>query len=291
VPQDRLRHQRAGHSQKLTALKDFEYRVWDQYQLSADDFGIMRCSPLKIQADNDALAQRPQKLIQKALERLIEVELVKKYEHQGSPYIFDPVWQFFQKVEYPKQTINPAPPDDMLAEAHPLTIELFRQCFGKPSTKFRVKGPENSAKTPEESSENSPLRAGARAEEAKANGKRQTADAALHVLDAFRGSWKAAYGFECSLILKPLEQVQLEQHAATHGEDLLFKAIAAYFASTDPFVAKARHSLALFLREPLKYLAKDPVRASRPRGCQHTPPCVDDARHTSRLNEDERRAG
>jgi hypothetical protein len=42
MPQDRLRSPRGGHGRRTTSLSDFEFRVWDQYQLSADDFGVMR---------------------------------------------------------------------------------------------------------------------------------------------------------------------------------------------------------------------------------------------------------
>jgi hypothetical protein len=146
VPHDRLRHQCAGHSRKLTSLTDFEYRVWDQYQLSADDFGVMRCGALVLQADNDALAKKPRRAIEKALDRLIDVGLVKAFTHQDVRYICDPLWQQYQKIQYPKQTINPTPPPEVLAECHAMTRELFRQCFGKPSTKFLKTPPENSQK-------------------------------------------------------------------------------------------------------------------------------------------------
>ena len=51
-------HPRLGHSAKVAGLTDFEYRVWNQYLLSADDFGVMRATAVKLQADNDALAER-----------------------------------------------------------------------------------------------------------------------------------------------------------------------------------------------------------------------------------------
>lgn len=137
MPQDRLRNRAAGRSVKLCQLTDLEFRVWDQYELSADDFGLMRCSALTIQDDNDALAQRPQKAVQKALERLVSLELLLVYEHQGRRYVCDPRWQTFQKIDYPSQTLNPMPPASALSKCDAHTQELFSQCFGKKSVKFR----------------------------------------------------------------------------------------------------------------------------------------------------------
>jgi hypothetical protein len=139
-----MRSQRAGSSQKLSALTDFEYRVWDQYQLSADDFGIMPCEALQIQADNLALRapRATAEDVQRALERLVDIGLVLCYEHQGRRYIVDPLWQHFQRVQYPKQTMNPAPTRAVLAHCHQWTQALFLQCFGKKSQKFS-KPPEN----------------------------------------------------------------------------------------------------------------------------------------------------
>jgi hypothetical protein len=107
--------------------------------------------------------------------------------------------------------------------------------------------------------------------------------AAAHVLELYREHWKAAYGYDCSLITKPLEDMQLGQQIAALGEGRVRAAVAAYFAADDPYVRKARHPLALFLRDPNKYLAKDAAPpAARPKGCRHEPPCADDATHTSR---------
>lgn len=137
MPQDRLRNRNAGHSVKLSLLTDLEFRVWDQYQLSADDFGLMRLSALTIQDDNEALARKPKKVVQKALERLVAVGLLLDYAHQGRRYVCDPMWQRFQKTDYPSQTLTPPPPPEVLTQCHRLTQELFRQCFGKRSVKFR----------------------------------------------------------------------------------------------------------------------------------------------------------
>jgi hypothetical protein len=125
VPQDRLRSPRAGIGRKTTSLSDFEYRVWDQFQLSADDFGVMRCSALTIQDGNDNLATRNRDEVQAALEKLIAVGLAVAFEHQGRQYMCDPTWQTFQHVEYPKATILPKPTGDALKRCDERTRKLF----------------------------------------------------------------------------------------------------------------------------------------------------------------------
>ena len=127
MPQDRLRSPRAGHGRKTTSLSDFEYRVWDQFQLSADDFGVMRLSALTVQNDNEALSQRPSGDIQEALERLIVVGLALTFEHQGRRYLCDPTWQSFQKVEYPRITMHPKPTAPTLLRCDLATRGLFKR--------------------------------------------------------------------------------------------------------------------------------------------------------------------
>jgi hypothetical protein len=125
MPHDRLRSPRAGHGRKTTALTDFEYRVWDQFQLSADDFGVMPFSAYSIQAGNYNLARRNPKDIQRALERLALIGLALKFEHQGQPFLCDPTWQDFQHIKHPRKTILPKPPGDALQRSTPPTRKLF----------------------------------------------------------------------------------------------------------------------------------------------------------------------
>lgn len=130
MPDDRLFHKRLGHSVKVSGLTDLEFRVWIQYQLSADDYGVMRLAALAVQADNASLANRPTKLINRALDLLVAVGLLLKFEHQGQPYVCQESWQNFQKVRYPRTTIHPIPPVDVLAKCTPETRELFQKHFG-----------------------------------------------------------------------------------------------------------------------------------------------------------------
>src|SRR5690242_8264278 len=104
MPQDRLLHPKASRSQKVTSLTDFEYRVWTQYMLSSDDFGVMRLSGVTLQADNDALAAKPARIVQRAFEHLVKVGLIRTFEHQGRVYAYQHDWQEWQKIEYPRAT-------------------------------------------------------------------------------------------------------------------------------------------------------------------------------------------
>lgn len=123
MPADRFLHPRAGHSTKVTLLTDLEYRVWTQYLLSADDFGVMRALPIAFQNDNDHLANRPQKVLQRCIDVLVKSGLAWAFEHQGKPFLYQPDWQKWQKVEYPRATNNPIPED--LSACEDSTRALF----------------------------------------------------------------------------------------------------------------------------------------------------------------------
>lgn len=154
-------------------LSDFEYRVWNQYLLSADDFGVMRATAVKIQADNDALADRPAKAITKALQRLVQIGLVTPFDHQGKSYLCQLDWQTWQKVSYPRGTNEPLPPQDVLAIMDAETRELFAKHPGGNVKRFK----ERLENIPETFSEDfPPTRAGAPAKRPTANGQRLTAD-------------------------------------------------------------------------------------------------------------------
>lgn len=116
------------------------------------------------------------------------------------------------------------------------------------------------------------------------NGRASTADVSApeRVTDAFRAHWKRTYGVESTLIINHLQFMDLERQLDTCGEQKILTAMVAFFATDDPYVRKARHPLALFLRDPTKYLATDAAVHSRPKGCTHIPACADAAAHTSR---------
>lgn len=111
MPDERFLHKRppAATAERLASLTDLEYRVWTQYMLSADDFGVMRFSARTLQDDNDALASRPEKVIQAALAAVAD-KLLAVFEHGGRRYVYTPDWQDQHHVRYPARTSHPAPP-------------------------------------------------------------------------------------------------------------------------------------------------------------------------------------
>ena len=125
MPADRLLHPRCGQSEKITALSDLEYRVWTQYLLSADDFGVMRSSSAPLQNGSRALETKPPRLIVKCLERMIALALLLEFDHQGQRFVFQLDWQDFQKITWPAKTIQPIPPPALLERCSSATRELF----------------------------------------------------------------------------------------------------------------------------------------------------------------------
>lgn len=138
VPDDRFIHRRCGHSEKVSGLTDFEFRVWTQYLMSADDFGVMRSSAVTLQADNDSLNERPAKAVQKALDALVKVGLVREFAHQSRTYLFQNDWQSWQKVSYPRKTNQPKPPAELIDACDRHTQLLFDLHPGGNRKKFSL---------------------------------------------------------------------------------------------------------------------------------------------------------
>jgi hypothetical protein len=147
MPDERFFHKRLGHSAKVNSLTDLEFRVWAQYQLSADDCGVIRHSPIPLQADNDSLAARSPRLISRAIDQIVTVGLLLTFIHQKQKYLCQGDWQNFQHVRYPRSTVNPCPPAEILAKCTSETRGLFRIRHGE----IPEVSPENFGEVPETS--------------------------------------------------------------------------------------------------------------------------------------------
>lgn len=120
MPEDRLFHSCLGHSDKVNALTDFEEIVWRDFINTADDFGVMRFSPVTLQSKFDRLDRRSARTVQKALERVRAVGLVFLFDHQERSYCYQRDWQEWQHVRYPRETKQPLPPpsEQLLCNRH-----------------------------------------------------------------------------------------------------------------------------------------------------------------------------
>lgn len=122
-----MSHPEQATSRKVSALTDFEYRVWEQTKLSADDFGVMPYSATVLRADNLRLRGVKEASVFSALRQLVKAGLLLTFTHQGEEYAFAPVWQTWQQVRFPRKTSRPRPDEDALAKCDAETRELFRK--------------------------------------------------------------------------------------------------------------------------------------------------------------------
>jgi len=131
MPADRFLHPRMGHSGKVSTLTDQEFRVWITYIIAADDYGVMRREAVAIQAASDRLARLPARSVERSLDSIFNVGLWLGFEHQARPFVCQFDWQDWQKIRYPRESVNPVPPPEVLAECSPETTELFLMRSGK----------------------------------------------------------------------------------------------------------------------------------------------------------------
>ena len=130
VPDDRFLHPRCRMSVKVSALSHLEYRVWTDYILVADNFGVLPYAAVMIRAGNPALAAEPEDLIVTALDHVVASGLLIPFEHQAQRYLCDPLWQDFQKIRYPRATWYPVPTPEVFQQLSRETRVLFRNFHG-----------------------------------------------------------------------------------------------------------------------------------------------------------------
>lgn len=115
----------------MGALSFFEKWVWLNMMFEADDFGVLPDRAMMlVGADNSLEAEESRRLgaVRAAMDTVIEQGLFIRFEHQGQPFLCDPKWQDFQKIQYPrKTTYNPAPPLETLEKLSEKTRQLFEE--------------------------------------------------------------------------------------------------------------------------------------------------------------------
>jgi len=122
----------------VIGLSDLEYRVWTQYLLSADDFGVCPNDIDLFRADNPRLKQLPIRRLTDSVRRLVDINLAQQFDHQGQAYLYQWDWQDWQRIKHPRASTNPCPTADILEKCSPKTAELFLQHLSKVSPTFSL---------------------------------------------------------------------------------------------------------------------------------------------------------
>lgn len=123
----RLIHCVAATGERSSSLNHLQFRVWMQYQLSADDYGICPADASKFRGDNPALREESDRKVQTAIEAVIKVGLVGTFMDGRLRYLYQHDWQDWQRIKWPTETTYPVPPAEVLAKCSPSTVELFRK--------------------------------------------------------------------------------------------------------------------------------------------------------------------
>lgn len=126
MPSYRLLHPNCRTGNRIKKLTDLEYLVWLAYLLSADDFGVCPASATKLMGDDPRLEHKPRRHIERAIEVLLTVALVRAFEDEGTRYLYQTDWREWQSFQYPstKTSYPPIPAIDLVACSMD-TIELF----------------------------------------------------------------------------------------------------------------------------------------------------------------------
>lgn len=127
----RLIFRNASTGDRTSSLSHLGFRVWTQYQLSADDFGVCPALAAKFQGDNDALLAEPEKRIQAEIENLIAVNLCGVFTDGRRRYLYQHDWQDWQRLKHATSTALPPIPAELLEKCSPKTRRLFEEFHPK----------------------------------------------------------------------------------------------------------------------------------------------------------------
>lgn len=140
MPTYRLIEKSAGTGERITQLNHLGFRVWMQYQLSADDFGVCPAEAVKLQGENLALQREPVKRVQEQIDQLVTIGLCGTFTDGSRRYLFQFDWQDYQKIKHPSKTPLPPIPNEMLEKCSPATQALFRDHSSQRNGSFRPHG-------------------------------------------------------------------------------------------------------------------------------------------------------
>jgi hypothetical protein len=85
----------------------------------------MRASASVVRADNPRLEREPMKKIEAAMQEIEKTGLVQTFTHQGVKFWWQRDWNDFQNVRYPRDTVNPAPSQELIAASTDKQQKLF----------------------------------------------------------------------------------------------------------------------------------------------------------------------
>lgn len=118
-------HPRRGHDKRFVVLTDLDWRVYDAYLIGADDFGVMRYSAVSVKSADDGLSARPEKMLLRCLDSLIERGILVDFLDGNRRYVLQFDWQDDQRIKYPTTTYQPRPPDGLVSRCSAKTRKLF----------------------------------------------------------------------------------------------------------------------------------------------------------------------
>lgn len=261
VADARLLHKKGIHGERVIALGHLEFRVWVQYVLSADDYGVMRASATVLRADNLRLEREPFKRIVAAMLALEEIGLVQIFEHQGVKFWWQTDWQDFQSVRYPRDTVNPAPSAERLGDATVRTRDLFA-LREKPSRERLRNGSEI---------DQIPARAGGRETLTQTQTPTQTTEIApeakaptRELMSLFDGLHRQRFDDAPAEFDRAKDSAILAAVWRKRGSPETEHLIRAFFATRDSWVVQAGFTVGVFKSQIPKLLSARQPRAVEP---------------------------